>query len=181
VKSTECKHSDKQTVGELDAERKVSNGVGEIVIGMLVDFNSPGRPLVSYPGVNHKQAMSALTTIPINKQHIGRQVALLFTDGDIKQPVVIGLIQTCLDEETNDSDEIEIQSKVMIQEERKNIHETKVDGERLVFEAEKEIEIKCGKSSIVLTKAGKVLIKGKYLSARSSGVNRIKGGSVLIN
>ena len=47
--------------------------------------------------------------------------------------------------------------------------------------AEKEIVLKCGKASITLTKAGKVIIRGTYLLNRSSGVNRIKGGSVQIN
>ena len=47
--------------------------------------------------------------------------------------------------------------------------------------AEREIELRCGKSSLVLTRAGKVLIRGAYLLSRSSGVNRIKGGSVQIN
>ena len=41
--------------------------------------------------------------------------------------------------------------------------------------------LRCGKASITLTREGKVLIKGAYLSSRSSGVNRIKGGSVQIN
>jgi hypothetical protein len=55
------------------------------------------------------------------------------------------------------------------------------DGERLVFSAEKEIVLRCGNASITLTRAGKVLIRGAYLLARSSGVNRIQGGSVQIN
>ena len=42
-------------------------------------------------------------------------------------------------------------------------------------------ELRCGKASITLTRAGKVLIRGAYLLSRSSGVNRIKGGSVQIN
>ena len=44
--------------------------------------------------------------------------------------------------------------------------------------ADKEIELRCGKASITLTKAGKILLRGEYLLSRSSGVNRIKGGSV---
>lgn len=51
----------------------------------------------------------------------------------------------------------------------------------LRFEAEEEIELRCGGASIVLTRAGKVLLRGAYLLSRSSGVNRIKGGSVQIN
>ena len=50
-----------------------------------------------------------------------------------------------------------------------------------MIEGKEEIELKCGESSIVLTKAGKILIRGKYLLSRSSGVNRIMGGSVQVN
>ncbi len=56
-----------------------------------------------------------------------------------------------------------------------------LDGERLEFSAEREIVLRCGKASITLTRAGKVIIRGAYLSSRSTGVNRIKGGSVQIN
>ena len=55
------------------------------------------------------------------------------------------------------------------------------DGERLVVDARDQLVLRCGKASITLTKAGKVLIQGTYLSSRSSGVNRIKGGSVQLN
>jgi hypothetical protein len=41
--------------------------------------------------------------------------------------------------------------------------------------------LQCGKASITLTKAGKVLIQGSYVSSRSTGVNRVKGGSVQLN
>ncbi len=56
-----------------------------------------------------------------------------------------------------------------------------IDGRRTVITAEDEIVLRCGKASITLTKAGKVLVRGAYVSSRSSGVNRIKGGSVQIN
>ncbi|NNK98434.1 MAG: hypothetical protein HKO88_05245, partial [Xanthomonadales bacterium] len=57
----------------------------------------------------------------------------------------------------------------------------KVDGETVTLSADKEIVLRCGKSSITLTRAGKVIIKGAYLTNHSTGVNRIKGGSVQIN
>jgi hypothetical protein len=59
--------------------------------------------------------------------------------------------------------------------------EARLDGERIVLTAGQEIELRCGKASLILTRAGKVLIRGAYLLSRSSGVNRIKGGSVQIN
>lgn len=55
------------------------------------------------------------------------------------------------------------------------------DGERVTLEASKEIVLRCGKSSLTLTRAGKIIIRGKYVLSDSSGVNRIQGGSVQIN
>lgn len=59
--------------------------------------------------------------------------------------------------------------------------EVEVDGRRIVFTAKDEIVLRCGKSSITLTRAGKIIISGEYVVSRSSGVNRIRGGSVQIN
>ncbi len=56
-----------------------------------------------------------------------------------------------------------------------------IDGERIMLTGRDEIVLRCGQASITLTKAGKILLRGAYVSSRSSGVNRIKGGSVLIN
>lgn len=59
--------------------------------------------------------------------------------------------------------------------------ERTIRSERLVFEATTEIVIRCGAASITLTEGGKVLIKGEYVLSRSTGTNRIRGGSVQIN
>ena len=56
-----------------------------------------------------------------------------------------------------------------------------VDRKRILFDAEEEIVLRCGEASITLTRSGKIIIKGSYLLSRSSGANRIKGGSVQIN
>ena len=56
-----------------------------------------------------------------------------------------------------------------------------VNASQIVLTGRKEIVLRCGKASITLTRAGKVLLRGAYISSRSSGVNRLKGGSVQIN
>jgi hypothetical protein len=48
-------------------------------------------------------------------------------------------------------------------------------------QAAEELVLRCGDASITLTRAGKIILRGTYLLSRSSGVNRIKGGSVQIN
>jgi hypothetical protein len=53
--------------------------------------------------------------------------------------------------------------------------------DELLITAKKQLTLHCGASSITLTSAGKIIIRGKYIVSRSSGVQRIKGGSVQIN
>jgi hypothetical protein len=53
--------------------------------------------------------------------------------------------------------------------------------EEVLVSAAKQLTLRCGESSITLTAAGKIIIRGKYIVSRSSGVHRIKGGSVQIN
>jgi len=53
--------------------------------------------------------------------------------------------------------------------------------DELTIIADKQLTLRCGESSITLTAAGKIIIRGKYIVSRSSGVQRIKGGSVQIN
>jgi hypothetical protein len=55
------------------------------------------------------------------------------------------------------------------------------DGERIVIQADREVELRCGEARIVLTRAGKVLIRGTYVVSRSRGANKIKGAVVDIN
>jgi hypothetical protein len=59
--------------------------------------------------------------------------------------------------------------------------EAAVVPERLELTASREIVLRCGDASITLTRAGKIILRGAYLLSRSSGVNKIKGGSVQIN
>jgi hypothetical protein len=59
--------------------------------------------------------------------------------------------------------------------------EMDVDGERMVVTAKSELVLRCGKATITLTKEGKVLIEGTFVSSRSSGVQRIKGGAIQLN
>jgi hypothetical protein len=120
--------------------------------------------LVDYPQNPTGAARPARAGITLSAEHVGREVILAFENGDPEKPVILGLlVDTKV--ECSDSSPINVQ----------------IDGERLVLTANREIVLRCGKASITLTQTGKVLIKGAYLLSRSSGANRIKGGSVQIN
>lgn len=133
-----------------------------VVIGVLLDVLEASSPVVAFPGCPSETGIAATTTTVLAREDIGTQVALMFVGGDPSRPLVIGRIQR-------------------LPEARQAPAVAHIDGERLEFSAEREIVLRCGKASITLTREGKVLIKGAYLSSRSSGVNRIKGGSVQIN
>jgi hypothetical protein len=165
---------------------------GEIIIGTLTGLDHQGKALVDFSGNIHDRPVSAVSTTSISLQHAGRQVALLFVDNDPEKPIIMGIIHNPLQDildnfelnaaenELSDVDDAEQEAAKGVLATSK-VDDMILDGDRVVFEAKKEIVLKCGEASITLTKAGKILIKGKYLLNRSSGVNRIVGGSVQIN
>jgi hypothetical protein len=133
-----------------------------VAIGRLEGFTAEGAPLVLLPAVDGDRPLAARSTAPLAAADLGCAVAVLFEAGDPARPIVIGRL-------------LEPPAA------RPAPPEARLDGERVVLEAAREIELRCGKASITLTRAGKVLIRGAYVSSRSSGVNRIKGGSVQLN
>jgi hypothetical protein len=137
-------------------------------IGVLVGFLDEGRtPLVIFPGQRNSAAVSARATLDLHGAHVGRDVVLTFEDGDPEQPIVVG----CLPKKDASWPLTEQLGRVDVD----------VDGERMVVTAKEQLVLRCGAASITLTKAGKILIQGAYVSSHSSGVNRVKGGSVQIN
>lgn len=129
----------------------------EVVIGRLVGLDQAGAPLVDFPGNPVDAPTPALATARYNSAAVGSSVALMFLDGDRARPLAIGLVSQ------NSTDAAARQE------------------ERLTLTAAREIVLQCGRASIVLTRAGKVLVRGAYVSLRSSGMQRITGASVQIN
>ena len=145
-----------------DPEPASTIPAGAVVIGRLVGTREDGNALVDFPGNPSVEPVPARVAGALGEQHDGQEVALMFERGDPKKPLVIGpLIQNA----THPPSEAPPQQ----------------DRETLSLTANREIVLRCGKSSITLTRAGKVLIRGAFLLSRSSGVNRIKGGSVQLN
>lgn len=136
-----------------------------VVIGNFVGFSGYGAAIVDYPGSPSGLQREARSTVPLSADTVGRKIALMFEDGDPHRPLVIGMIQQPAPQSATPFKDSAVVA----------------DGKRTVIKAEDEIELRCGQSSITLTKAGKVIIRGAYVLSRSSGVNRIKGGSVQIN
>ncbi|TYK64483.1 DUF6484 domain-containing protein [Colwellia echini] len=153
---------------------------GEIIIGTLVGIDDSGQAQVDFPQNPASTPLIATTTTVVTQQQVSRQVALLFNQGYLNKPIIIGLIHNPLDAMLENFDPTVTTEKVELTGDL-SMDNVSVDGNNVTFEAKEQMVFKCGESSITLTKSGKVLIRGKYLLNRSSGVNRIMGGSVQVN
>jgi len=164
---------------------------GEIIIGVFTGLNEHGKPLVNFAYNIETHPIVAISSVALNQKQTDRQVALMFEEGNIEKPIIMGVIHNQLDDilenfeftsqENADEDNSKLRPENELDELTTRTDDAYLDGKRVVLEGKEEIVLKCGESSITLTKAGKILIRGKYLLNRSSGVNRIMGGSVQVN
>lgn len=128
-------------------------GVGSVRILTLVGFDETGRPLVH--DAEASQNHPCLSLVALNTQDIGSKLAATFIE-NTPQLLILGRIMP-----------------------ERPVAE--IDGERLVLEADKEIVLRCGKSSITLKADGRVQVKGTQVLSRADGQNRVQGATVQLN
>ena len=154
-----------------------SETMSTVKVGKIICIDDNGQIIVDFPGntqgplparfadsIGHKLINLIRTSFP--------KVILIFENDDPELPIIIDTISSLVDKIVKPED-----INLTVDKPKDII----VDGDQITFDAKKQVVIKCGKSSITLTRAGKILIRGAYLLNRSTGVNRIKGGSVQIN
>jgi hypothetical protein len=56
-----------------------------------------------------------------------------------------------------------------------------VDGETLLLSAERQIELRCGKASLLLRADGRVVLSGTYVVSTSRGPNKVRGATISLN
>jgi hypothetical protein len=146
------------------ASARMTDGM---IVGELVALSDGGtKGWVTYSGQPSASAMPALSVVELRGRHIGSFVVLMFDRGNPERPVIMGLLTGAAGWP---SDHVPAEVEV------------DADGDRMVVRAREQLVLQCGKASITLTRAGKVLIHGTYVSSRSTGVNRIKGGAIQLN
>ncbi len=133
-----------------------------VLVGRIVTLDAPDAPHVIFPHAP-PEGLPARAMLPLTQADIGRDVALMFEAGNPRRPIVMGRMATA------------------VAEEKPPVIEAEVDDRRIEIEAQEQLVLRCGESSITLTRSGKIIIRGTYVLTRSSGVNRIQGGSVEIN
>lgn len=150
--------------------------ISGIKTGTIDRIDETGSVWVDFPGnLTGGPVKARLTAGVVGHLHTADRdnlppVMLAFEENDPGRPLIVDLICDTL-----------AAPPPAIGVRRNDLDEVRIDGETVTFDAKKEIVLRCGKASITLTRASKVLIRGAYLLNRSSGVNRIKGGSVQIN
>jgi hypothetical protein len=138
------------------------------VVATLAEFDLEDRPVLLAGNLVAGERLVARTTVPLERRHVGCSVLVLCENGNVRLPIVVGIVQP---QALPPASTLTGDRKVVIQS----------DGDCHVIDAERQIVLRCGESSITLTRAGKVIIKGKYILSRSSGYNKIKGAAVDIN
>jgi hypothetical protein len=156
-------------LGPLLRERAATLGPASLpsaVVGELIAIAEHGQtPLILYDGQPGSAALPARSVVDLHAQHIGKSVVLCFENGDPARPIVMGVIVSEANNPLDAAGQVEVDR----------------DGERMIVSAKEQLVLRCGKASVTLTKAGKVIIEGSYISSRATGTHRIQGGSVQLN
>jgi hypothetical protein len=139
----------------------VRERIDGVVIGIFLGFDDATSPLVVFPGNPEETALPARSLAGLTSDMVGSEVALLFQEGDPAKPLIVGRI---------------------VEPARKTAAPQVVrDGERIRITGEERIELRCGKSTILMEKDGRITIRGTYVTSQASAVNRIRGGSIDLN
>jgi hypothetical protein len=128
-----------------------------IVIATVVGFDGE-RVLVQLQDQPLALVVSQSCGRRLGAGDLGAEVALIFVGGDPSRPLILDKLARPARFSTA------------------TIHERE-----LVFEADRQITLRCGKSSMTLTRDGRIVICGKDLLSRASSVNRIRGGVIQLN
>lgn len=148
--------------------------------GWLVGLDPTGTLLVDFEG-NTAGPVSARLAIAPDPQALKTalsargQVVLLFDKGDPRQPIIIGLLQ-----EPSPTPLLDVLLEQHPPPAQPPL-EAWVDGKRVVIQGKEEIVLVCGESSITLRRDGRIVVRGRSVETRATGVNRVKGGAVEIN
>lgn len=137
-------------------------GIPGAIVGEVCGSDDVGHPLVRWDSGREATAAEVLWSQqgPDWAECVGLRVVLAFEDGQASRPIVLGLLDA-----------------PPAQPEAETTRKPKT----LRVESEEELVIECGKAKIALRSDGRIEIRGGHLISRSSGPNKIKGGTVHIN
>lgn len=146
------------------------------MLGRIVALTDAGGLLLAVPGC--RRPVPGRLAIPLTVERLRhaaetrQPVVLVFEGGDLRQPIVVGLIEDPRDAPAAEDGRPAAAPLVI---------EADADGRRVRLTAQDEIVLECGEACITLRRNGRVLIRGAYVETAACGTNRIKGAQVRVN
>lgn len=134
-----------------------------VLVGLLHDFDATGQPRIVIPG-RIEQPRVARSLCSLSPGQEGRQCALLFENGDPAQPLIMGLLH-----------------EPVITVHAAGAVTAMQEAESFRVEAERAIELRCGKASLRLSSDGRIELRGTTVVSHATGLNRIRGASIKLN
>jgi len=145
-------------------------------LGRVAALDLPAGVWIEFPAAVDKVLARLAVEVSVARLRLAieqRQSAVLaFEDGDAGKPIVLGFLAPAQPAQARDEAPDPAQGLVV---------ETEADGRRVRLQAQEEIVLQCGESSISLKRNGRVVIRGAYIETNATTTNRIKGGNVRIN
>lgn len=133
------------------------SGLTSIQSGVVVDIHPNGVALVDFAANNSGLPVAARTCVPVGRLERQCSILLAFLDNDPAQPVIVGVLQPAAAAHSAEPRQV-----------------TRIS-------AEDQLVLECGEASIVLTRSGKIQIRGGYIVSEARGVNQINGAAIKLN
>lgn len=146
--------------------------LGETLTGHLDGIDGEGRVLF-LPEAGGRSPFPVAIGLPIpdaalvKAARTGARALALRVSGPGERWVLVGLLRERVGEKARDAAPGQL--------------EITVDGETVRIEAQHQIELRCGRSKLLLRKDGRVVLSGSYVLTKSTGPNKIKGATIALN
>jgi len=138
----------RKTLARFDVDDRNSDDValeepfqptGQATVGILIGLDPSGEPVVDFPGNTVREGAAARSTVDVGQAPVGSEVVLLFENGETDKPIVVGVISR----------------QGTRRRVRQRSLQVDIDGQKMILTAAREITLRCGESSLTLTRAAR--------------------------
>lgn len=159
---------EQQYISNLEEVYALPKHQGVAKVGRLEKIGPAGSVYVDFVGnergpILARIALSGEEMARLRCCQRGAPILLVFDDGILTAPIVVGCVEDRLPS---------------LKPRRRDVV---IDGAEVAIDGQEQVVLRCGKSSISLSKSGKIILKGIDLVSRAIRGNRIRGGTVKIN
>ena len=146
-------------------------GAAAFLTGHLRGLDAEGRPLFQPEGSEERIPVAIGIELSdgviVRATRRERRAMVVRTADETPRWILVGLVRERVGEKARDA--------------KPGRLEVTVDGESVKFEAEHDIELKCGQASITLRYDGRIELRGTHILSASRGPNRVKGATIALN